>query len=130
MSISKLNYGGRNIYENTAIAKINEIIDVVNKLQKHEEQHLDLLTELNEMRLHQNEEPAENVQDKFAEQRKWIGKLCKFWDNDDTQQLSYGVLTKIDTETGFGVQYCCNDEYDYDDCQPVKPDDDIIYRGE
>lgn len=107
-----------------ACRKINEIVDAVNELQKHEEQHLDLLTELNEMRTHQNKEPA----DPYAEQRKWIGKLCKFWDNDDTQ-LWYGVLTKIDTESGFGVQYCCNDEYDYDECEPVKPDDTIIYKG-
>ena len=41
------------------ILKINELVDAVNNLQKHEEQHLDLLTELNEMRLHQNEEPAD-----------------------------------------------------------------------
>lgn len=53
--------------------------------------------------------------------------MCKFWDNDDTQ-LWYGVLTKIDTD--FGVGYSCNGEYEYDTCEPVKPDDDIIYKGE
>ena len=47
---------------NTLVRKINNLVDVVNELQKHEEQHLDLLTQLNEMRLHQNEEPAESVQ--------------------------------------------------------------------
>lgn len=103
--------------------KINELVDAVNELQ----------TKVNKLAPNINfaqPEVKENVQDKFAEQRRWIGKICEFWDNDDTQQLSYGVLTKIDTESGFGVQYCCNDEYDYDSCEPVKPDDDIIYKGE
>lgn len=48
---------------NTLVCKINELVDAVNELQKHEEQHLDLLTQLNEMRLHQNKKSAENVQD-------------------------------------------------------------------
>lgn len=30
---------------------VNQLVDAVNELQKHEEQHLDLLTQLNEMRL-------------------------------------------------------------------------------
>lgn len=36
-----------------AFSILNQLVDAVNELQKHEEQHLDLLTELNEMRLHQ-----------------------------------------------------------------------------
>lgn len=105
------------------VDKINDLIDAVNELQ----------IKVNKLAPNINfaqPEVKENVQDKFAEQRKWIGKICEFWDNDGTQQLSYGVLTKIDTESGFGVQYCCNDEYDYEHCEPVKPDDDIIYKGE
>lgn len=120
------------------INKINDLCDAVNELQLAKDvmfNRIDMLnnaicdmrnaTENTPISKKEKVEPA----DPYAEQRKWIGKLCKFWDNDDTQQLSYGVLTKIDTESGFGVQYCCNDEYDYDDCQPVKPDDDIIYKG-
>jgi len=37
----------------TMVKKHNALVDAVNELQKHEEQHLDLLTQLNEMRLHQ-----------------------------------------------------------------------------
>ena len=102
--------------------KINELIDTVNSIVSVQEKLIDSRFVVET----KHEEPA----DPYAEQRKWIGRICEFWDNDDTQQLSYGVLTKIDTESGFGVQYCCNDEYDYDNCQPVKPDDDIIYKGE
>ena len=105
----------------TLMGKINELVDAVNSIVSVQEKLIDSRFVVET----KHEEPA----DPYAEQRKWIGKLCKFWDSDDTQ-LWYGVLTKIDTETGFGVQYCCNDEYDYDDCQPVKPDDDIVYKGE
>ena len=68
------------------------------------------------------------MQDKFAEQRKWIGKVCWFWDDDNTSS-SCGILTSIDTETFKEPQFVCNDEYDYEHCEPVKPDDDIIYKG-
>ena len=100
---------------------VNQLVDAVNELQKDYD---NVCVWVGEQKL---KTPVENVQDKFAEQRKWIGKICVFWDNDDTQEFSYGVLTKIDTESGFGVQYCCNDEYDFDDCEPVKPDEDIIF---
>lgn len=52
------------------VDKINELVDAVNELQKHEEQHLDLLTELNEMRLHQNKEPAENVRPPYMQNKR------------------------------------------------------------
>ena len=58
------------------VDKFNELIDAVNELQKHEEQHLDLLAQLNEMRLQQTKE----LTDPYAEQRKWIGKLCRCWE--------------------------------------------------
>ena len=34
------------------------------------------------------------------------------------------------TETFKEPQFVCNDEYDYEHCKPVSPDDDIIYKGE
>ena len=113
---------GRDIYENTALAKLNEVIDAVNELQ----------TKVNKLASNINfaqPEVKENVQDKFAEQRKWIGKVCWFWDDDNTNS-SCGILTNIDTETFKEPQFVCNDEYDYEHCEPVKPDDDIIYKGE
>lgn len=117
--ITKLNLNGRNIYENTAIAKLNEVIDVVNGILDYAPLEMAMKAEPN---------PAENVQDKFAEQRKWIGKACWFWDDDNTNS-SCGILTSIDTETFKEPQFVCNDEYDYEHCEPVKPDDDIIYKG-
>lgn len=132
------------------IYKINELVDAVNELQKHEEQHLDLLTQLNEMRLHQKKEPtiskmekvesrsenvqtdtesrSENVQDEFAEQRKWEGKLCWFWDADPEDKI-VDILSCIDISDKYPY-VMCDRQVHYKHCEPVKPDDDIIYRGE
>ena len=120
---------GRDIYENTALAKINELVDAVNELKKHEEQHLDLLTELNEMRLQQKKEPA----DPYAEQRKWIGKLCRFWNRNEN---CCGILTAVFNNNKYGEDDSA-EEYPFQrdsvgcwqHCEPVRPDDDIIYKG-
>ena len=139
---------------NGVTTKLNEVIDAVNTIQKereaerfeiqewigileavresvniHEEQidELQMKLEPHKCEPIENGKCAKNAQDPYAEQRKWIGYVCRFWNNDDTQEFSYGVLTAIDTD--FGVGYSCNGEYEYDNCEPVKPDDDIIYKG-
>lgn len=70
------------------------------------------------------ESRPENVQDKFAEQRKWIGKLCKFWDIDNNN-LYYGPLTKIHDTSPYC--YECNHKMCYANCEPVS--EDLIYKG-
>lgn len=109
-------------------SKLNELVDAINDIKKHEEQHLDLLTQLNEMRL-QNQKKTE-LADPYAERRKWIGKLCKFWDDDafiTSKDWAFGMLTSIDK--GMQYQYCCNENCNFKHCEPIKPDDDIIYKG-
>ena len=115
--------------------KINELIDTVNELQetcKSCDNQIGILAEQIAKIQHDNSEKAnrqENVQDKFAEQHRWLGKLCKFWDDGNTNFIC-GILTSIDTVTFKEPQFVCNDEYDYEHCEPIKPDDDIIYKGE
>ena len=70
---------------------------------------------------------AENVQDKFAEQRRWIGKLCWFSNGDGFDEVGY--LTEIDPDMP-EAKFRCNCHDYYEECKPVKPDDDIIYHGE
>lgn len=70
------------------------------------------------------ESHPENVQDKFAEQRKWIGKICKFWDIDN-DNLYYGPLTKIHDTSPY--YYECNHKVCYANCEPVS--EDLIYKG-
>lgn len=123
---------GRDIYENTALAKINELVDAVNKLQESQNTYWTDIAEIKkELQTRpENVQPdaesrPENVQDKFAEQRKWIGKICKFWDIDN-DNLYYGPLTKIHDTSPYC--YECNHKMCYANCEPVK--DDIIYKGE
>lgn len=99
--------------------KINEVIDAVNELQ----------TKVNKLAQNINfaqPEVKENVQDKFAEQRRWIGKLCRFRDYPACE-WRYGILYKIyeDNDCPFWDADC----NEYRECEPVKPDDDIIYKG-
>ena len=97
--------------------KINELVDAVNSIVSVQEKLIDSRFVVET----KHETPA----DPYAEQRKWIGKLCKFWDID-TDYLYYGPLTKI---CDFGPYYYeCNSGICYAHCEPVK--DDIIYKGE
>ena len=106
------------------LLKVDELVDAVNELQENQNAYWTDIAEIKK----ELQTRAENVKDKFAEQRKWVGKVCWFWDDDNTNS-SCGILTSIDTETFKEPQFVCNDEYDYEHCEPVKPDDDIIYKG-
>lgn len=64
----------------------------------------------------------------YAEQRRCIGKLCWFWKYDNSEPV-------VDLLSSIRDIY---DEFPYHSanygwckhCRPVKPDEDIIYRGE
>lgn len=98
-------------------SKINELVDAVNELQ----------AKVNKLEVKVNFAKPE-VKETFVcpEQYKWIGKLCKFWDY--ANKPVYGILDDVDVD---------NKEYPYtklggnifQNCEPVKPDDDIIYKG-
>lgn len=108
-----------------AYEKINELVDAVNVLMEENNIHEKQIDEL-QMKLEPEKcEPAENVQDKFAEQRKWLHKLCWFWDDGcaDYIGILYGIhdLDEIPFENDLGAQF--------QHCRLVKPDDDIIYKG-
>ena len=98
--------------------KINELIDGINEIKRH--------LDWDETSGAENCECAKNAQDPYAEQRKWIGKLCRFWDGKKPKDYAYGTLIEIDEYGDFK----CDTITWFDHCEPVKPDDDIIYRGE
>ena len=114
--------------------KINELVDAVNGLQemcKSCDNQIGILAEQIAKLQHDNSEKAncqENVQDKFAEQRKWIGKLCKFWNFKDGA-VDIGILKAVDNLTPT-IPYINDIDCSYAYCEPVKPDDDIIYKKE
>lgn len=153
--IQKLTIAGKEYeYPDTTalVGKINELADAVNKLEtmaKNTNTVLESLVEENNIHEKQIDElqmkaepekcktPADNsgkancqekAQDEYAEQRKWVGKLCKFWDDNYKIIKHFGILTRID-ETAI-VRYEAENGFWYCACEPVKPDDDIIYKGE
>lgn len=97
--------------------KINELVDAVNELQ----------TKVNKLAPNINFAQPE-VKDKFAEQRKWIGKLCWFWD-DEYDKKMVGTCDKIWTTEEYPYKRK-ESNTTWKHCEPVKPDDDIIYKGE
>ena len=128
------------VYENTPLVqKINELVDVVNKLQLVEDvmfNRIDILNNaicdirnrisaLDDLTYHEAEpEPA----DPYAEQKKWIGCLCRFWNFEDGT-VDMGILKAIDNLKPT-IPYINDIDCSYAYCEPVKPDDDIIYHGE
>lgn len=141
---------GGMVYENTPlIQKLNELVDAVNELQLAKDVMVgridmlnnaifDIRNAIDELQLKvaileedahptAKTEPDENVQDKFAEQRKWIGKLCWYkLCEGDTWKV--GRLEKIQENADAGYPFVF-DGLCYKICEPVKPDDDIIYKG-
>ena len=95
---------------------INELVVVVDKLQ----------TRAKNVQSDTESRP-ENVQDPYAEKRKWIGKLCWYkLCEGDTWKV--GRLEKIQENADAGYPFVF-DGLCYKICEPVKPDDDIIYQG-
>lgn len=95
--------------------KINELIDAVNILQAQ----VAILEE------HAHPTAKTEPADPYAEQRKWIGKVCRFFDSDK-DDARIGVLSAIQN----GMYFIKHTSTAYDYCEPIKPDDDIIYKGE
>lgn len=108
---------GRDIYENTALAKINEIIDLLNAI----------VVDVDGIKCIDGSKKAEPA-DPYAEQRKWIGKLCRFRDVCDSK-WQYRILESINN-TIPNHPFWDAEGYEWEICEPVEPDDYVIYKGE
>lgn len=128
-NINSCNMSQNIMVAHKAIEKINELVDAVNELQKQIEKVsfaiLDLATPNGENKALESIQVA--PADPYAEQKKWIGCVCRFWDDNSKITKHFGILTRID-ETAI-VRYEAEDGFWYCACEPVKPDDDIIYKG-
>ena len=125
--------------------KINELVDTVNTIQKEREAERFEIQEwigileavrksvnvhekqIDELQMKLEPEKCETSADPYAEQQKWIGKLCKFWDYDGEEKW-FSILEHIDKNSPY--TYCASGDWWYKHCELVKPDDDIIYKGE
>lgn len=107
-----------NVAEGGIINKINEIIELLNAI----------VVDVDGTKCidgSKKAEPAENVQvDEIEQAEKWIGKLCWFSQLYGCHQ-HIAILKRI-SESGL---YTDDGELYYAYCEPVKPDDDIIYKG-
>jgi len=105
---------------NTLVRKINELVDAVNGILDYAPLEMAMKAE--------PKIPA----DPYTEQRKWIGKLCKFW-FADAENSTFGILDFVDAgphPEPFHINCGESEQGWYPHCEPVKPDDDIIYKGE
>lgn len=106
--------------------KLNEVIDVTNR-------HEDIIKQIGEWGSSKGEclwceaLTEVNLDDPYAEQRKWIGKLCRFWNFKDGS-VDIGILKAVDNLKPT-IPYINDMDCSYAYCEPVKPDDDIIYKG-
>lgn len=134
--------------ENTIQDKINELVDAVNSIQKEREAERFEIQEwigileavrksvnvhekqIDELQMKLEPEKCETPADPYAEQSKWVGKLCVFWDKEVGEKV-WGILGGIDYSENAKYPYWCDQlQEQYQCCEPVKPDDDIIYKGE
>ena len=119
--------------------KINELVDAVNEFEKDREEIKEWIAIVSDLRsrvpvvesrvsiLEEHLHPTAKT-DPYAEQRKWIGKLCQFRDNY-SDKWNYGILKSINNiECSFPFKDM--EDYEWAICEPVKPDDDIIFKGE
>ena len=116
--------------------KINELCDVVNEQQKQIDKMscaiLDLATPNGENKALENiKAESKTPVDPYAEQRKWVGKLCKFW-FADAEHPTFGILDFVDAglhPEPFHTDCGESEQGWYPHCEPVKADSDIIYKG-
>ena len=114
-----------------AINKINELVDKVNDLTTNLDGQARTLVEqqakISILEEHAHPTATTEPADPYAEQRKWAGKLCRFW-NEDKNRAIYDTLEEV--IANWSYQFRTKSDYVFDHCEPVKPDDDIIYKGE
>ncbi len=125
--LKKLDRGASEIEQ---VEAFNALVDAVNELQNMQVQVND-----HEIRLTALDDPTGlTPADPYEEQRKWIGKLCWFWNRNDK---CCGILTAVFDNNKYGEDDQ-TEEYPFQrdsvgcwqHCEPVKPDDDIIFNGE
>lgn len=119
-------------------AKVNEVITELNHILEERESGIKVYEEAQDMydnaildalkdkKVDVVVEPA----DPYAEQKKWIGCICRFWNDESLEDSMYGELVNIADVPHEKCPFQCGYGEWYAYCEPVKPDDDIIYKGE
>lgn len=100
--------------------KINEIIDYLESIRN--------IINVHEREIDQLQMSVTPEKCNYDDERKWIGKLCKFRDGEDFS-WQYGILTDI--VVGNDYPYWMGN-VEFAECQPVLKEEfkDAIYKGE
>lgn len=98
-----------------ALVKLNDIVDTINDLTE-------CVKRIDETLVKDGIKPIPT--EKIPKQCKWLGKLCWFWDFKRATAI-IGVLTDFETDN---PQFRKDGLRWYQCCEPVKPNDDIIYQ--
>lgn len=105
---------------------LNAVKEMVNVHEK-EIDRLQMLVEPEKCDYYQSENGKIRLTTPILLREKWIGHLCKFWDDDD--KFCFGLLSEIDK--GSVYPFCCAPSETYwEHCELVKPDSPFIYRGD
>lgn len=129
-NINSCNMSQNIMVAHKTIEKINEIIDTIYDMQLE----ISSLDPDSEWYDGNHIAGTSKKVDPYAEQRKWIGKLCHFWNNIEYTDDEIGILEEIvpthkySPELDYFVPYKDNFDCWYEHCEPVKPSDTIIYK--
>lgn len=119
--------------------KINELVDAVNEFGKD---MVFLRRKVLELGYKDPQTRPENVQPEpetgpenvhaVCPAIKYMGKVCRFWNaNNGKKFKNIGVLIEILSADNKRRYTCASKpKKHFEFCEPVKPDDDIIYKGE
>ena len=126
--------------------KLNELCDTVNTIQTEREAERFEIQEwigileatrksvnihekqIDELQMKVEPEKCEAPVDPYTEQRKWIGCICRFWNDESLEDSMYGELVNIANVPHEKCPFQCGYGEWYSYCEPVKPDDPIIYK--
>ena len=122
--------------------KINELVDAINDLQVKYGVLKEWIYIVSDLRKRvknlESDEPVGLIYgtpepgtptDPYAEQRKWIGTVCRFWNEDETEwEPTVDVLDQLRTESDF--PFVAPNGVGYKHCEPITADDKLIYKGE
>ena len=104
--------------------KVNELIVAVNELQATISKMEIVKTPTEKFSVTESVTNSLEKMNSQDDTSKWVGCLCRFWD-DDPADYVFDILKEISVGGGYiklgGVIYS--------HCEPVKPDEDIIYKG-
>lgn len=111
------------------ILKINELVDTVNSLRDDCNLLMGYIAPEDGSRptVAKNASVTESSQEEY----NWVGCLCELW-SGNSKNHRYGILRGLAKNTYKGHKIIHKYQalsMSFEHCEPIKPDDDIIYKG-